>query len=84
MRIRCVDRRPTRWPVTLLATNGFRLDCVSIRISMTENDVYCAIEAPDHVKSDALGGDQLVYQDQRMYIYISPRTDRVIDVHPSY
>jgi hypothetical protein len=55
-----------------------------IRIGMTENDVYCSLGVPDHTNSDALGGDQLVYSDQQMYVYISPRTDRVTNVQTTY
>lgn len=59
-----------------------------VRIGMTRSEAECIAGPPDHINSDELGGDQLIYRrgddSDTMYIYISPRTDRVTNIQTSY
>lgn len=56
----------------------------SPEIGMSRNEVICRHGLPEQTNSDALGGDQLVYFGGKLLVYISPRTDRVINVQSSY
>ena len=51
-----------------------------VEIGMSRSDVYCELGYPDQTNGDALAGDQLVYENGRLLVYISPTTDRVEDV----
>jgi len=53
-------------------------------IGMTIEDVHCSVGLPDHINTDALGDDQLVYLDGKLLVYIGHRTNRVTDVQTSF
>lgn len=53
-------------------------------IGASRNDVICRLGSPDHTNSDAVGGDQMVYFGGKLYVYISPRTERVTNVQSSF
>jgi hypothetical protein len=55
-----------------------------VEIGMTRDEVECAFSVPEHTNTDATGGDQMVYWGGKMYVYISPRTDRVTNVQTSF
>jgi hypothetical protein len=48
-----------------------------------EHDMYCSEGSPDHVNSDAIGSDQLVYWGGDRLIYIG-QNGRVEDIEESY
>lgn len=54
------------------------------KIGMSRNDVICRLGVPDHTNSDALGGDQLVFFGGKLFVYISPHTNRVTNVQSSF
>jgi len=51
-------------------------------VGMPEADLYCLEGDPDHVNSDAIGPDQLIYGDGWRYIYIG-KNGRVEDIQES-
>lgn len=49
-------------------------------IGMRESDVYCAVGSPEHMNTDELGSDQLVYNKGDLLVYVDHRTRIVTDV----
>jgi hypothetical protein len=49
-------------------------------IGMSEADVHCSIGFPEHENTDAIGDDQLVYDNGDLLIYVNHRTGRVTDI----
>ena len=70
----------SRWPVD--SSNSGTADFP--RIGMTKDDVECRMGLPDHTNTDALSGDQMVYDEGKVLIYISTRTYRVVDIQTSF
>ena len=78
-------------PSSILAAltrgSNYRLhptDSLFPSIGMTRDDVLCGLGVPEHTNTDDLGGDQMVYHGGQVYVYISPRSDRVTNVQTSF
>lgn len=55
----------------------------SLEIGAPISDVFCWLGKPDHVNTDALGSDQLVYERDQTYVYVGHDSRVVTDIQTS-
>jgi hypothetical protein len=88
--VRAADVTPSRILAGIISNGGSGLVWYSLRpirrveIGMRLDEVYCSLGSPDHTNTDALGDDQLVYLDGKLYVYIGHRTNRVTNIQKSF
>jgi len=79
--VKAADMTPER---ILNSLDSFRTHPIpkSIRIGMSEGDVYCIEGLPDQTNTNAIGDDQMVYRDSDLYVYIG-KNGRVVNFQES-